>query len=392
MSDASAITAEMARIDERFGRLSEEYEQRREAARAAVVRWEWYSGDAFDLRPLFYERHFGKPGRRLDERPPADTDHERIGFDADGRPVVLEENSGFLGEVSRETFRVHGEGRVEEALYSAGGDPIYLHEYRYEGGRIRSAWMVTANGVTHEEYRYTGESVTELVVQQGGERGRPGERDVSVEPVRTYRASYDDGVLTRLGIVSRDGDDVMTPIYERPPADFTIDAAYEAVRRELVARIPQTVAELASENPAYCVALAYFSEPGPCMVYVGFEDAREELLSTPDGKDWVWNAADMSGGIEPDLSAVEDTARLLFQELTLADADDETARPGTERNRELVCEVAKELNSVDWSSVLPVTDDFVVYATDMELVDLDTNMAYCVPQSLLDAFHSRGLL
>lgn len=397
MSDASTITSEMGGVDERFGRLSGEYERRRTAARAAVVRWEPYSRDAFDLRPLFYERHLDRPGRRLAEPPPPGTDYERVGFDAAGRPVVVEDHSGFLdGKVSHETFRAYGEGRVEQAYYRADGDPVHLHEYRYEDGRIRSAWMATAHGVTHEEYHYTGDSVTGIVVHEARERGLPGERELSARLVQTVRASYEGGALARVAIIPGDrpvDDDAVTPLYERPPAGFTFEAAREAVREDLVARIPRTVAAMEIDRPAYCVALAYSSEPGGYLVYVGLEEAREELLSTPDGAEWIWNAPDMEGGDDADLSSeVETTARLLFQELRLADADDPTARPGTERSRDLICEVAKELNSFDWSRVLPVTGDFVVYATDMELVDVERNMAYCVPPSRLADLRSCGLL
>jgi hypothetical protein len=41
---------------------------------------------------------------------------------------------------------------------------------------------------------------------------------------------------------------------------------------------------------------------------------------------------------------------------------------------------------------MPVTDDFVVYAVDLELVDLDRNLAACVPAQRLALLRDRGLL
>lgn len=42
--------------------------------------------------------------------------------------------------------------------------------------------------------------------------------------------------------------------------------------------------------------------------------------------------------------------------------------------------------------MLPATDDFVVYAVDVELVDLDRNMTACLPGDRLALLRGRGLL
>jgi hypothetical protein len=314
--------------------------------------------------------------------------------------MVFEEYSGFLhGKLYYETFRDHRDGRIEQAHYYAAGDPIHLHEYRYEQGRIGSAWMAATSGAGHEEYHYTGDLVTRIVVHHGQAPGRPGERVLPIRRWETIDAIYDDTGLTRLEAVWHGGpvgSDGTALRYERPPVGFTIDAACETVRRELVARIPETVAELEIEEPAYCVALAYFpDEPAEFLVYVGLDELREEFPDRKSEKDglWIgWNPADIGEDVTPDMSAVEDTVRLLAQELKLANADDLQAEHGNERSRVLICGVAKDLNAFDWSTVLPTTDDFVVYATDMEQVDLERNMAACLPPARLRDLRERGLL
>jgi hypothetical protein len=108
------------------------------------------------------------------------------------------------------------------------------------------------------------------------------------------------------------------------------------------------------------------------MVYVGLVDEDDEDDEDDESR---WSPADMYNETSVDLTAVADTARLLAQELTL--------RAELDRGRVLLCSVAAELNGHDWASVLPVTDDFVVYAVDMELVDLHRNMRDCVPADKL---------
>ncbi|GAA5023028.1 hypothetical protein [Kitasatospora paranensis] len=92
-----------ADVDDRFGRLAAEYGLRRTAAHGTVVRRECYEDDAFDLRPLHYERNLSRPGRRLAERPDLARDHVRLGFTADDRLVVKLEYSGFLGATTPTT-------------------------------------------------------------------------------------------------------------------------------------------------------------------------------------------------------------------------------------------------------------------------------------------------
>lgn len=396
-------------LDARFSRLSEEYELRRSTAHAAVVRWDWYSWEAFDLRPLHYERDLLKPGRRLAERPPLDRDHHRIGFDADSRPVAILEYSGFLGgQLYYETYRDYraGAGLVDEAHFYADGRPIYLHQYRYEAGLIRSASSAATGGGGYEEYQYTGQQVTRIAIYYAKPSHKPGKRLYPLAPYAVIRAAYDDAGMSRLEILSEDGPAPLTELkYERPPAGFTIDEACRTVHRELVAKLPATVSGLAIDEPAYCVVLAYLPEnPLDVRVHVGLDEQRRERLAEQSDMDenggeerWIgdiWSPGDMGEDTPVDLSAVAVTARLLGQELSLADADD-IASPrgrGSEWGRELLCAVAAELNAHDWTQELSTTDDFVVYAVDLELADLDRNMPACLPLTRLALLRERGLL
>ena len=75
-----------------------------------------------------------------------DVSRRDIGFDAEDRAVVTEEYSGFLGgRLYYETFVRHDAALVEAAHFDTDG-PIYLHEYRFEGGLMRSADMVARRG------------------------------------------------------------------------------------------------------------------------------------------------------------------------------------------------------------------------------------------------------
>jgi hypothetical protein len=424
MSVPETSPPDLSDLDARFARLRTEYDRRREVAYTLVRRWEWYSGEAYDLRPLWYERELSRPGHRLAERPPLDRDHCRIGFDSDDCPVVVEEYSGFLnGKLYYETFREHldGPGPVTETHFQAGGGPIYLHEYRFEAGRIRSASTVATGGGGYEEYDYTGDRVTRLRTYHAKRPGEPSSRLSPLAPYQKINAAYDDAGLSRLEIAwSGDRTEVR---YERPPADFTLAGTMEEVRQALIRQVPAVLRKMAIDEPAYCVALGYLAEdPISVDVHVGLDSDRRGWLAEQSEADdaeadafVIWNPCDLHGVKSVDYGEAADTARLLRQELKLSDApvdapvdvdanadsaavadawaDGDAETSGVnEHGRQLLCAVAAELNDHDWAGVLPVTDDFVVYAADWEMADFDRNLAECVPADRLAALRERGLL
>lgn len=55
-------------------------------------------------------------------------------------------------------------------------------------------------------------------------------------------------------------------------------------------------------------------------------------------------------------------------------------------------DAARELNALDWSGVLPHSDDFVVLAADYIGYWLEEDMAASIPEGRLAVLKSRGLL
>ena len=181
----------------------------------------------------------------------------------------------------------------------------------------------------------------------------------------TVDAGYDRDGLSRLEITH--GGLPPRVQYERPPAGFSTEASCQAVQEQLVVQVPRAVRELAVDSPAYCVALVYNDahDPADVTVYVGLEEDRLAFLADDVDPDALWSPADMAHCNDVDMSAVAGDARLLAQELTLA---------GTAISRGVACAVAGVLGDQDWSAVLPTTDDFVVFAIDMAMADLDRNL------------------
>ncbi|MEU8662649.1 hypothetical protein [Actinoplanes philippinensis] len=365
----------MSDLDVRFARLAGERDSRRSSARALVDRWDWHTWPGLDPRPLHFERDLLAPGRRLDTRPPEDQGVLRIGFDADGRPVVIEEYSGFLhGRLYYETF-LRYDGDVAEAAHYDPDRPVYLHEYRFEGGLMRSADMVARGGSGRETYAYAGGRISRVAIEHDG-------RSRSV-----LTAEHDDAGLVRLVETAGGRSGVR---YERPPAGFDLDAACRDIEDTLVRLIPAAAAGLTAGGPVDCIALAYHL-PADLSIEICAATAEQRAALRSIDVPAAWAPADFTAvaGV-----VVDDTAalRLVRQEFTLLDTRDHDAAAGSEAGRRLLCAVAARLNDHDWSGTLPVTDDFLVYAVDLELADLHRNLTDCLTPDQLARARERGLL
>ena len=107
-------------------------------------------------------------------------------------------------------------------------------------------------------------------------------------------------------------------------------------------------------------------DPSAVTIHIGLEEDREAFLAEGEDGDIIWSPADMTGYADVDMSAIRDRARLLAQELTLSDV---------ELSRDVVCAAAGSLAGLDWQTIMPITDDFTVFAVDTEMVDLERHVA-----------------
>jgi hypothetical protein len=117
------------------------------------------------------------------------------------------------------------------------------------------------------------------------------------------------------------------------------------------------------------------------------EDERATLAATDVQA--AWSPAEFETGIDVNTDDAP-SVRLVRQELTLLNADDVEAAAGSEVGRRVLCAVAAQLNLRDWSDTLPVAADFMVYPVDLELVDLERNLADCLPPDRFAQLRDRG--
>jgi hypothetical protein len=146
------------------------------------------------------------------------------------------------------------------------------------------------------------------------------------------------------------------------------------------------------KEPAYCLAIVYDSAADelPPRLAVGLESERIVRIARKGkgAKDVIWEAGKFGrykpgkiGLVAPDLDY---DSQKLHQMILMKEA--------LWIPRRLLNEIALELNGRSWRGLMPVTDDFIVYAFDSDGDDFDKNIKEGVPEAKRKLLRSRRLL
>jgi YD repeat-containing protein len=315
------------------------------------VRWDWYSDEAFDPRPFWFERHWYRPGEPLTDRAAGDRAAVRYGFDDEGRPVAMEDSAG------HRTITWTYDGDAAEATrVKPDGTWVYTHRWRYDGDRLVSHESRATGGTGREEYTYAEGLVVRIETWHDDQL------------FTTVTIGYGpDGELARIESTAVRGSRPVEVLYRRPPAGETLATLAATVSDLLTERIPLVVAAAEVDEPAYCVTLSYGDAASFPQIGVGLAADREEFEPFNPAE---FEYFELEWDEQADDELLAATA-LLDQELGLAGEQD--------RIRELLIGVAQRLNGLDWNEILPVTDDFVVCPVDDEGADVEENLSAVTP-------------
>src|SRR5215207_9426621 len=141
-------------MKKRFEDAARHYGSLSGKAAAAVVRWEWCTGQRYSHQPFGVERFDGKRGRILNKEPEKKTNKYRYGFSSDGR-VLVEER--YADEVWKaESFWEYSQGRINSTLFDH--EPhrwvINVESTFFENGLAGGFIRFAQGGLRVEAYEY----------------------------------------------------------------------------------------------------------------------------------------------------------------------------------------------------------------------------------------------
>ena len=361
-----------------------EYALRKDAAEERVVRREYYSDDAINPRPFYFERFEMKRGRRLKNGTKRACEY---GFASDDRVMVVR-HPATDEDPACEEFFAYGGHAVESVAYglSTGHPVLHATLQRFVKGRIVECDVMDVKPPSEfdERYFYKGDRLIgiEATAIGGESAGKKGRWDILYDKKGRYRC------LRRFD----DDFDMFFVIHWNPEAAPKLDELSNRIYKKLVDLIPKVVRKAKITEPAYCLGLAYDFEndPLPPCIGIGLARERQQWFESrgKEARALLWNPAEYARYEDGSLNLVDkdlDEACEIFCQLILAKFDTWSAQKVLNR-------VTLKLNERDWSRLLPVTDDFIVYAVDFEGFHLATNLKAGVPQKRLRLLRKRRLL
>jgi len=386
---------------ERWRAAFGQYAALKQAAEAAVARTEWTSGSRYSHEPLYFRRYPGR-GRILASQPPYGGN--LYGFDDQGR--VRFERLYCDADSYFEVFYTYAPDLIEGIRFTAFQPrlPIQVTRYHLEEGRVilleefgvsigPEIRAFTPDGVydltaryngqwrDRQAYVYEGDPLVSIRREMEG-RGLP--RTTSQETML-----YDAGGRLEQIVVASPGQPPRTT-YRRPRRGQTLARLGAGWRRRLPGLIQDALRQAAIQEPVYCLALSYREGDSaiPPLLFVGRESYRQALLRQPtaEARFYLYPPLDTTAivTVEIDDPALQEAGQV-FEQLVMAAEKWEAAE-------QLLHDVAASLAGAGWQGIMPLTEDFIVFAADFELGEIEAAIAASNPPERVADLKRRGLL
>ncbi len=200
----------------------------------------------------------------------------------------------------------------------------------------------------------------------------------------------DDGNLQRIDHIREDG--YQHTVYQRPKKGQTFQSIREAGTQKLIQAVVDTLRAANLREKIYSIQLSYkcISHYFPPIIFPVPESYRQALLESedPEAKFNIFTPLpeSMSQLLEINDRVPLETCQLLEQEIqSMRSWDVGTA---------LLRDVARALTHYDWTGILTVTPDFVVYAIDHEFEghDIEKVLSASASQDQIRDWKAKGWL
>jgi hypothetical protein len=384
---------EMPYVEERFGKLASQYRELKQGCEAKVVAWQWASNEWYAPRPLWFQRQGNRPGRLL-KMPPKKQDYKyEYGFDEHGVVHVERQHIRFEGYPKRiwfyEKFYVRDNDVLEVSLYNyhPEKEPIAFDRGTFRNDRLELWESRGRGGLSREKYLWQNDQVAVIRVEH-----TPIDDRTPRQPLahwNRFEARYDGKGLLELLCYWPNHAETVEVIYRRPPQNVTLEQMLSDLHGALVSSIVESVCSAKISESIFSLVLAW--DPGqdqslPPHIGLGLERERSRWLQEhgDDAKCYLWNPAEYEVSLSLDSKELTEICRSINQECRLRESWMGAVK--------VLNNIAKELSARDWTGLLSTTDDFVAYATDLELTDFHRNLKASTPTSILKRLSKKGWL
>ncbi len=354
-----------------------------------IQRWRYAEQTVFELRADYFRRFNERIGRLVDDEPSEAHMFYAYGYDDQDRICY----AAFfqVGDAPRSvTFYNYAENQIDLAEFF-----VIHHTDQYYLGAVARRVLLNGqpvyyaefgqDGLVFETYHYDElRRLTRVVTDYDQHFG---------EDTYEYDGDVLQRIVTRMAPTLAEIASVPEVIsYELPPVDETDNALYDAARRALydavTTELKQLDLEAHRQAPVCFLVLSHDAVADDGMtLMIGDADQRAVWEAETDDHRFR-SLIDHYHPRDLILTTIYPLPQVFARWLRTYRRD---RRWG--EIRQLVCQVARDLNDQDWRGLLNTTGDFIVYASDYEaLDDPHDEIRACVPEEKLRLLIDQGLL
>jgi hypothetical protein len=168
----------------------------------------------------------------------------------------------------------------------------------------------------------------------------------------------------------------------------------EELKQILIKEIPNAVRNIKlsdEDKVCYLSLLGTDYEPVLGLITLGIDSYRNQIIEEYgiNDKYSIWNSGEMPVEYQ---TIILDSEFLKKQEELVKLFGDAEWEEGWQACQNLRFEVAKELNTYDWSDILSLTEDFIVYS-DWEAIDVkNRDLLPSIPERKIEKLVKNGLI
>ncbi|MFE5322204.1 hypothetical protein ACFQ88_26360 [Paenibacillus sp. NPDC056579] len=354
-------------------------------AERKVIKWEYTSGKRYDITPFWFERN-QEPVAKVRKQETS----SKYGLDESGNVWVaaFDSSTDIIGYRSQDEQGIinrlyRSDGRLDSIQHMTiiNGLPTHYVEFIVRmGSTLDTVWHY------EEHYKYEDRMLNHISREYWSNLGPRG-RQYQVQYNYEFHISYDED-----GSLSQIHDNHQKIIYVRMSKQKVI-ALREEVKTGLVEDAKDVFQEIHRKTGSerLCFVAIYLHQSSSYIYdpvyHPGLERIRTEQLEQKLTPDILWSSGEHPSDYQESIQN-EELGRKLERLVQYWQMKNNWWKEG----KRLWYDVVQELNLQDWSGILPITDDFVIYVDEEALNVKKGDLAKSIPSNKVDVLYAKGLL
>lgn len=372
----------MRLLHDEFEKSRSKYSDLKATTERSVLSFEYATGPYYELNPLYHKLNGIPQGRKLREVPTSMEGIYEFGLDEQRNVILIRQYNkfGFY-----ETFLIYREESVSSYRYDYSEDkePVNVRRATYDEGKLVKLVSDAQYGSTIQEFIYSGERIVRVDQIHWDKKQE--------ESIRYFEVDYNEkNKVNKITLVAPKNTSVpyTRVVYKNYKA---VDKLEQQYIKNVSNLIYKSLSDYSNLNQVYCICIGFdLSSTSIFQPSIGigyFDQQQPSMNSQKEYSVDIWNPAefDVFYSISNQFTnALSDTSQSLHSFVIEQEQEFRVQR--------IMNRICIELINMNVCEQLNCADSFVVYATSLEIDNVEKRIREVNPTDVIDQLISDNLL